>query len=190
LVKPTTESIGSSVCRGQYRNFVGEPGVPEGSETETYFKIRVGIDNSRWQGVPFFLESGKGVSESLSDIKVFFKSKPVCFAASPSVHCGNVVSFRIQPNEGVSVTFWAKRPGLSTDPEPKTLVVDFAKTNDTSDAYERVLFDAILGDQTLFTSTDEVRAAWQFITSILTLWKDLPLHKYDKGASGPVCSLA
>ena len=103
-----------------------------------------------------------------------------------------MLTFRIQPNEGISVVFWAKKPGLSLDLEPKELSFSYRSSPGAAllaDAYEKVLFDGIAGDQLLFTSTEEVSAAWQFITPILELWKETPLHFYQKGSNGPEVDL-
>ena len=181
------KDLEQSVVRGQYENYQSEQGVKPDSTTETYFRIEARVNNSRWRGVPFVLESGKALAHSLVDIKVFFKpSRCLCPKGHESPH-QNVLTFNIS-EESISVLFWAKRPGFEFQLEPKELSFSFGKEaldRQISNAYERILVDAIRGDQTLFTSTAEVKAEWKFITPIVEKWRKLPLHIYAKGSSGP-----
>jgi glucose-6-phosphate 1-dehydrogenase len=163
--------------RGQYEGYIGERGVNAVSQTETYFRLETHIADSRWKGVPFFLESGKCLAETKSEIDIYFKN----------THSAdqNILTFRIQPDEGIKIRFWVKTPGFSMEAVPKVLKFKYADSPSIAilpDAYERVLYDAIIGDQTLFTSTDEVMAAWKFITPISTALPSLPLTLYKKGA--------
>ena len=180
---------GSWVTRGQYEGYKNEQGVRRDSQTETYFKITARIENNRWRGVPFLLESGKALAESRVSIAVYFKPS---FCLCPEKHKEphqNVLTFNISPQENISILFWAKQPGFDFALAPKEL--SFSFTADTllrqiPNAYERVLVDVIRGDQTLFTSTKEVKAQWRFITPILEKWGKLPLHTYAKGSAGPL----
>ena len=176
------------IQKGQYEGYKHEGGVRGGSLTETYFRIETRIMNSRWRGVPFALESGKALDHSCVKIAVYFKpTSCVCPEGHASPH-QNVLTFHIAPEEEISVRFWAKRPGFDFQLEPKELSFSFgadALTRQIPNAYERVLFDCIRGDQTLFASTEEVKAQWKFITPILEKWSSLPLHKYVKGSTGP-----
>ncbi len=185
----TADIVGSLVTRGQYEGYLSAPSVNENSTTETYFRVKALIDNDRWQGVPFYLESGKALTEDKTEIKIYFKKTESCLCPPGAEHHHqNILTFRIQPNEGISVVFWAKKPGFTFDLEPKELSFSYRSSPDAShiaDAYEKVLFDGIAGDQLLFTSTEEVSSAWHFITPILELWGNIPLHKYEKGSIGP-----
>lgn len=189
----TKDTISSLVVRGQYDGYLSESAVAPASQTETYFRIKASIDNERWQGVPFYLESGKALTEDKTEIKIYFKKTTSCLCPPGAEHHHqNILTFRIQPNEGISVVFWAKKPGLSLDLEPKELSFSYRSSPSASrlaDAYEKVLFDGIAGDQILFASTEEVSAAWHFITPILEQWKELPLHSYAKGGPGPQVDL-
>lgn len=189
----TKETIGEHVVRGQYEGYLDVPKVSADSQTETYFKIKAFVDNERWAGVPFLIESGKALTENKAEIKVYFKNTVSCLCSpEEKIPRQNVLTFRIQPDEGTSVLFWAKKPGLSLDLEPRELSFSYKSSADPTplaDAYEKVLFDGILGDQMLFTSTEEVSATWHFITPILDLWKDIPLHRYKMGSSGPEITL-
>lgn len=177
------------VVRGQYEGYEDEKGVALGSQTETYFRVRAFVGNERWKGVPFYLESGKALNESKTEIAVTFKPPEHCLCPGEGVceHC-NILIFRIQPNEGITIRFWIKKPGLLPALQEKTLSFSYAESSEPerlTDAHERLFYDAITGDQTLFASTDEVRAAWRFITPILAAWNDTPLYRYEKGSGGP-----
>lgn len=176
-----------NMTRGQYKGYKKETGVSNSSSTETYFRLRVFIDNERWRGIPFYLESGKGMRESKAEIVVYFKKTSVCLCPPKEEHGHqNVLTFQIQPNEGISLLFWSKKPGFEFELEPRSLSFLYktpAVKEKIPDAYDRVLYDCIRGDQTLFTSTEEVNAAWQFITPILKIWErsEVPLVEYKKG---------
>lgn len=190
-LRPITEDVlAQHVRRGQYDGYRCTIGVAPNSETETYFRITAHVDNARWRGVPFHLESGKALKEKRTEIKVYFKETLPCFCPGQHErhHHQNIVTFRIQPNEGITIRFFAKQSGLLTDIEPREFSFDYhrARSKTTEpDAYEKVLFDCIRGDQTLFTSTEEVAAAWKFITPIVEQWHKLPLRVYKKGSDGP-----
>jgi glucose-6-phosphate 1-dehydrogenase len=198
----------TSVWRGQYEGYRQEKGVASESTTETAFRVRAMVDTERWRGVPFILESGKAMKERRAEIIVVFKSPERCWS---ELHCAldqsNRITFEIQPQERASLRVWVKQPGIASeliakdwhfDAIPKetnqSVIADLsagvvtqgkadlsAVAEAKADAYEKILFDAITGDQTLFASTNEVRAAWHFITPILEQWHNLPLHRYVKG---------
>lgn len=182
LVPITAKNIKAVAVRGQYEGYVNEKGVRRNTQTETYFRLESYVDNPRWKKVPFYIESGKSLSENRSEIDVYFKN-------DKDAEKQNVLTFRVQPDEGIKIRFWVKTPGFDMKVEPKTLkfkYADFSSLQTLPDAYERVLFDAITGDQTLFTSTDEVMAAWKFITPIVGAWGKVPLTIYKKGAQDVV----
>lgn len=177
------KNIASQVVRGQYDGYRQEAGVREHSQTETYFRIESYINNSRWKNVPFYLESGKCLADSRTEINIYFKNEKGDHTYEDRQ---NVLTFRIQPDELIKIGFWVKTPGFTMDVEPKTLKFkysDFQSHSVLPDAYERVLYDAIVGDQTLFTSTDEVLHAWKYITSIMSAWNAVPLTVYNKGVN-------
>lgn len=172
------KNISSHVARGQYEGYKNENGVKEHTQTETYFRVESYINTPRWKNVPFYLESGKEMSETKTEINIYFKNEK-------DEEKQNILTFRIQPDELIKIRFWVKTPGFTMDVEPKTLkfkYTDFQSHIILPDAYERVLYDAIIGDQTLFTSTDEVFYAWKYITSIISSWNALPLTIYKKGS--------
>ncbi len=179
----------ASMVRGQYQGYFREKGVAPNSTTETYFKITADVQNNRWKGVPFILESGKALKENEVSISVFFKPTPcLCPKEHERAH-QNILTFSLEPKDEISVLFWAKKPGFDFELEQKRLSFSFTENTllrEVPNAYERVLLDAVRGDQTLFASTDEVKAQWKIITPILKKWKKLPLHTYPKGGEGPV----
>ncbi len=191
-LQPISEKdVKKYTVRGQYKGYRNEASVAKNSQTETYFLLKTFINNKRWEGVPFYLESGKAMKESKAEITVYFKDSGAYLWPNESGgNFKNVITFKIQPDEGISIRFWAKKPGLVTVLEPHELAFSYNDSKEkTVDAYERVLFDCIKGDQTFFTSTDEVLASWKFITPILEAWKKTALHPYAQGSLGPKIQL-
>jgi glucose-6-phosphate 1-dehydrogenase len=179
LRKFSKRELADAVIRGQYAGYLSEQGVPAQSRTETYFRIRAFIGLSRWKNVPFYLESGKALYESKTEIDIYFKPK------EHSPEAQNILTFRIQPDEGIKIKFFVKTPANTFATEAKTLKFKYSDTPSfgiIQNDYERLLHDAFIGDQTLFTSTEEIMASWEFVTPILQGWKDLPLRQYQKGA--------
>jgi glucose-6-phosphate 1-dehydrogenase len=175
--------------RGQFKGYKDEADVAVDSQTETYFRLTANINNDRWDGVPFVLESGKQMKNTVNEMVITFKEKGMCLCP-PEQHSShaNKLSFRIQPDEGISILFWAKKPGFEFGLEQKDLSFKYTDSPDSQalpDAYERVLYDCIRGDQTLFASTEEIAASWTFISPILEGWKNAELIVYDKGTDGP-----
>ncbi len=175
------KSTSAQTVRAQYTGFREEMGVTADSQTETYFKLTAFIKSWRWRKVPFVLESGKALGESRAEIVVYFKKKNTIEQ--------NVLRFRIQPDEGIEIVFWVKKPGFENEYQKKNLSFSYDASKletEVPDAYERVLYDCVRGDQTLFASTDEVRYSWKFITPILEKLKNFPLASYERGSEGPV----
>jgi glucose-6-phosphate 1-dehydrogenase len=169
-----------------------EEGVAPGSITETYAAIEFNISNWRWSGVPFYVRTGKRLARQLTEIAVHLKRTPqALFARTPTEEMEpNVIVLRIQPNEGITVTFGAKRPGFEM--LTNTVHMDFCYQTgfgvESPDAYEMLLLDVMQGDATLFTRSDEVEAQWRLITPIEEAWanqgvKELPV--YAAGSDGP-----
>ena len=151
------------------------------NETRSVLGLKAFVDTKNWDGVPFYLESGKALAETKTEISIYFKD-------TTGQKKTNILSFRIQPDEAIKIRFWVKKPGFGMETESKTLSFnykDFHSAQYIPDAYERVLYDAVLGDQTLFTSTDEIKYAWKFITPIIDSWKRVSLEQYQKGSRGP-----
>lgn len=180
--------LGKRLVRAQYEGFQSESGVEDSSETETFFSLEAFVKNRRWKGVPFMITSGKALSEEQVEIRIRFKDQtPGSFLPEEHEHQDvNVLTFSVQPIEGISLLFWVKKPGFEKKIEPRELTFNYhEKSNDERhiDAYEKVLYDCIVGDQTLFASTEEVRQSWEFITPIIEKWQSTKLLSYKRGDS-------
>ena len=190
------------VVRGQYQagavagaivpGYRQEPGVNSQSCTETYAALKVEIDNWRWHGVPFYLRSGKRLTARTTDIQVVFKHVPTSIfrplladQISP-----NVLHFRIQPNEGIALQFEAKHPGPKLCMSSVTMHFDYADAFGIHqpEAYARLFYDVMVGDQTLFARQDWLADSWRFLDPILEGWtaeKERGLAFYPAGSWGP-----
>ncbi|MCD5381311.1 MAG: glucose-6-phosphate dehydrogenase [Candidatus Pacebacteria bacterium] len=177
--------------RGQYKGYRETGGVNPESKTETYFKIRTHIDTELWKDVQVTLESGKALTKSFTEATVTFRSTDLCSCdADLAGHKhNNVLRITFSPEQSIKLTMWIKEPGFDFKLHERELVLSeyTGELFRSPEAYERVLHDCIIGDQTRFVSGDEVRAAWEFITPILKSFKELPLLQYEKG-SVPVIS--
>jgi len=169
-----------------------EQGVSSVSTTETYLAARVYIDNWRWSGVPFFLRSGKRMPLSVTEIAIQFKQVPLSLFGWRNMagDAPNVLVLNIQPDEGITLSFGAKAPGPTNQIEPVTMDFSYKEAfgSEPPEAYERLLLDVIVGDATLFTRSDEVKAAWEFTTSIMEGWSNNPVRNlpvYEAGTWGP-----
>jgi glucose-6-phosphate 1-dehydrogenase len=177
----------------QVRSYTEEPGVSPTSTTETYIAMKVFIDSWRWAGVPFYLRTGKHLPKRVSEIAIQFKQPPLMLFKRSEAHGQvepNVLTLRIQPDEGISLKFGAKVPG--TEMQIRSVNMDFfygsSFFREQPEAYERLILDCMLGDSTLFTRRDEVEAAWSFVQSILDEWKNEPretILTYESGTWGP-----
>jgi glucose-6-phosphate 1-dehydrogenase len=174
------------------KGYKEEEGTAPNSVTETYAAIEFQISNWRWSGVPFYVRTGKRLARHVTEIAVHLKRTPqALFARTPTEEMEpNVIVLRIQPNEGITVTFGAKRPGFEM--LTNTVHMDFCYQTgfgvESPDAYEMLLLDVMQGDATLFTRSDEVEAQWRLITPIEEAWanqniKELPT--YASGTDGP-----
>lgn len=185
-IKPLVEAeIGQRSYRAQYAGYQQIEGVAPNSQTETYFKLCLDLATPAWQGVPIILESGKRMGEPLKEIVVTFKHPSPCLCPPGTPHLKNQVIFRIEPKEGIQVTFLAKEPGLRFTMKPRSL--DFLIHGDTAhtqyvEEYGKLLLDCIAGDQTLFVSSEEVEAMWAAIDPIIKAWEKtdaVPLQSYQ-----------
>ncbi|MFE1747848.1 glucose-6-phosphate dehydrogenase [Coleofasciculus sp. H7-2] len=191
-----------SAVRGQYSagwmkgkpvpGYREEPGVDPNSTTPTYVAMKLLIDNWRWQGVPFYMRTGKRLPKKVSEISIHFREVPfLIFQSAAQQASPNVLTMRIQPNEGISLRFEAKMPG--TELRTRSVDMDFSYGSSfgmaTSDAYDRLLIDCMLGDQTLFTRADEVEEAWRVVTPALNAWEAMTdptsIPQYEAGTWEP-----
>jgi glucose-6-phosphate 1-dehydrogenase len=190
-----------SVVRGQYGSgtvngvaaqpYRHEPHVDPHSHTETYVALKVGIDNWRWAGVPFFLRTGKHLSGRVTEIAIRFKPAPLSAFASTSVDetRPNWLVIRIQPKEGISLQFDIKRPGPSV--QLATVQMDFCYADwfpkEPNIGYETLIHDVMVGDATLFNRADMVEAAWRVVQPVLDAWDagQDSVEIYPSGSAGP-----
>jgi glucose-6-phosphate 1-dehydrogenase len=197
--------VAQRVVRGQYgggtfqgeaiRAYRDEEAVAHDSNTETFMALRVELENWRWGGIPFLLRTGKRLAKHVTEIAVEFKLPPLrLFRTLECVgdYCDltdmqpNVLIFRIQPDEGISLSFSAMRPGMNVYLHPVRFEFDYGKSfgKNLPDAYERLMLDALRGDPTLFIRSDVLEASWEFITPILESWATAAPPKFPNYAPG------
>lgn len=201
------EGAASDVARAQYgegvtggkpaKGYLQEQDITPASHTETYAALRLTINNWRWQGVPFYLRSGKRMARRVTEIAIRFKRPPGnIFAESERfLLTANTLAFQIQPDEGLSLILNAKIPGLETRTQPVKMNFRYATTfgSNTPEAYERLVLDAMIGDGTLFIRGDETERSWQLVTPVLEHWKQQKrngLDTYAAGSWGPPAGAA
>lgn len=196
------EDIKKNAVRGQYSKgwidgkevpgYREEKGVKPDSNTETFAAIKFHVDNWRWHGVPFYLRTGKRMHQSSSIISIQFKDVPHMIFPNEAVEGWqqNRLIISIQPEMSIRLQVQAKRPGLDMSLNPVDLIFDYHGTNskDTPEAYETLLLDTMVGDQTLFMRGDQVEEAWELLKPILTTWerkKSLNFPNYFADSWGP-----
>ena len=183
LIPLSDHDIKTQTVRGQYEGYKQLSGVSPDSITETYFKIVASLSDPRWEGVPVIIESGKSLPEARKEIVVSFNHITPCLCPDPNKHQRNTVTFSLEPEEKITIRFWAKKPGLDMELEEQTFEFNLRKGRQKMqfvEEYEKLLLDCIGGNQLLFVSTDEVKAMWRFIDPIIDGWKRnlVPLHTY------------
>ncbi|SHE35519.1 glucose-6-phosphate 1-dehydrogenase [Caldanaerobius fijiensis DSM 17918] len=196
----TRETVSSSVVRGQYGRgtidgkpvvaYREEERVSPDSDTETFVALKTYVDNFRWAGVPFYLRTGKRLADRSAKIVIQFKQLPgILYFKEYGPLEPNLLVIWIQPREGVYLQFNAKKPGQKYNIVP--VQMDFCQNcslyNNSPEAYERLLYDVMRGDSTLFTRWDEVEYSWRFVDSIVNAWKDGKdtIEVYEAGTWGP-----
>jgi glucose-6-phosphate 1-dehydrogenase len=196
------DQVGAATVRAQYAagriggravpGYLEEPSVPPGSTTETFLAMTLYLDDWRWAGVPFYLRSGKRLPKRVTEVAIEFNSPPLRIfrnASGDGIE-PNVLTLRIQPDEGIAMKFTAKLPGPAMDLRSVQMDFDYGASfaSAPADAYERLLLDAMLGDSTLFIRGDEAEAAWGFIDPIIDGWAEqgiARLPEYAAGTWGP-----
>lgn len=192
-LKPLTLVGIKATARGQYVEYRDEKGVHSDSQTETYFKITATLRSPDWRGVPITLESGKKMAKTFAEVAVTFKGPDdgLCSAVGGG-GCMNVLRYQIQPDEKITLSLWVKKPGHEMLVEERDFVFDYKALYSPDefvdphvDPYRKLLTDAIAGNQTLFVSTDEIKASWKFIDPIVRAWhkNKSPLRKYSAGST-------
>ncbi len=198
------DRVDEFAARGQYEAGVigGAPAaayreeadVPQDSRTETFAALKLYIDNWRWQGVPFFLRTGKRLAETISEISVRFRPVPHCtFPCAPGLNAqpGRLV-IRLKPEEGIALKFAAKEPGAPLRLAPVEMRFSYrhAFGRETPAPYETLIRDLLAGDCTHFMRADQVRRAWELVTPVLEAWATSPARPeaYPAGSWGPACA--
>ena len=201
-IQPLVLGPGGDVVRAQYGpglvagkpvpGYLQEAGINPQSATESYASIRFSINNWRWQGVPFYLRSGKRMPHRVTEIAIQFKRPPgTLFAEGGRFDlAANTLSFQIQPDEGLSLILNGKIPGLETRTQPVKMNFRYATTfgSNTPEAYERLVLDAMIDDGTLFIRGDEAETSWGLYTPVLDYWRSQGrngLESYPAGSWGP-----
>lgn len=192
------EEVAQHTVRGQYRGYRSEPGVSPDSTTATYGALRLYVDNWRWQGIPFYLRSGKRLAAKATEIYIQFKSVPHLMFPLPQDRTirPNALAICIQPDEGIHLRFEVKVP--DTLAEMRSVDMDFHYADDFGpgaipEAYERLLLDALNGDASLYTRADSIELAWELIDPIVQGWEGPhapPLETYEPGCWGPPGAIA
>ncbi|BAY10540.1 glucose-6-phosphate dehydrogenase [Calothrix sp. NIES-2098] len=194
----TPEDVLTHTVRGQYGKgtidgstvpgYRSEPRVAPDSTTETYAALKLNIDNWRWAGVPFYLRTGKHLTQRVTEVAIQFKRVPSLLFRQTSIDCltPNFLVLRIQPNEGISFQFGAKIPGPTV--RMGAVEMDFCYADyfgaTPSTGYETLLYDCMIGDATLFQRADNVELGWSVVTPILDVWKALPPRNFPNYAAG------
>jgi glucose-6-phosphate 1-dehydrogenase len=201
-IEPVGLGADLDVARAQYAagmidgkkvpGYLEEKGIAPDSFTETYAALRLSINNWRWQGVPFYVRSGKRMPRRVSEIAVQFKRPPGTIVPQKEGFnlAANTLSFQIQPDEGLSLILNAKIPGLDTRTQPVKMSFRYSTTfgSNTPEAYERLVLDAMIGDGTLFIRGDEAETSWALYTPVLEYWRSQGhkgMESYASGSWGP-----
>lgn len=198
----SVQEVAANTVRAQYgagfvdgkpaKGYLEEEGVAPNSTTDTYVALKLEIDNWRWAGVPIFVRAGKRLPKRITQITVFFKKAPEAMFRGRQVMEleQNVLTIQVQPNEGISLKISSKPPGPRLRVRP--VVMDFNYDHSfgvaSAEAYERLLLDAMKGDQTLFIRDDEIEQAWELLSPVFQAWdSNTPpaLHTYESGTWGP-----
>jgi glucose-6-phosphate 1-dehydrogenase len=169
--------------------YLEEDGVAPNSCTETYAALKLFIDNWRWEGVPFYIQTGKNMAKTQTLISICFKHPPQQFFKHEQAdHIEpNWIIFRVQPDESIKIEMTAKQPGLEIEMQQLSLDASLLPCGDSTDAYEDLLLDVLEGDRSLFLRYDEVKAAWGIVDPIIRSWAEQvqKIDTYPSGGWGP-----
>ncbi|MFC4336274.1 glucose-6-phosphate dehydrogenase [Salininema proteolyticum] len=193
------DDMEADAVRGQYApgwvegrhvaGYLDEDNVPAGSTTETYAAVKLEIQNRRWNGVPFYMRTGKRLPKRTTEIAVVFKEAPhMPFADFDTQILGhNQLVIRVQPDEGVTVKFGSKVPGAGMEIRDINMSFSYGEafTESSPEAYERLILDVLLGDKTLFPDAAEVDASWRIIDPLEDYWATTKPEPYASGTWGP-----
>ncbi|AAX17954.1 glucose-6-phosphate dehydrogenase [Borrelia turicatae] len=198
LRKLSRDTMQNHIVKGQYicsqvqgilkKGYREEANFLSISDTETYLAMKLFIDNWRWSGVPFYIRTGKALVRKFSEIYIQFKKSDFTIFNTGLINLSNALIFRIQPRDGIEIKFNTKRPGYNYDIQEANMEFSYHASFNKffSESYERLLFDAFLGDKTLYARNDEIDSSWEFVSDILDKWEDIKNWDYCYGSEGPV----
>ncbi|HDR67711.1 MAG TPA: glucose-6-phosphate dehydrogenase [Bacteroidaceae bacterium] len=183
--------LSSTIAGAGVKGYRDEEGVRQDSKTETYAALKFYIDNWRWGGVPFYIRTGKRLPARVTEVVIHFKPTPhTLFSGKANCSTCNQLVIRIQPDEGILMQFGMKIPGEGFEVQNVNMEFYYSdlKKQRIPSAYERLIFDSIKGDSTLFARTEELIEAWKFLMPVIEEWRnnpEIPLHGYPAGTWGP-----
>lgn len=195
-VRPIPEGeVDNFAVRGQYTaglvggqpvpGYLEEPGIPSDSRTDTFAALKFYVDNWRWQGVPFYLRSGKRMAASYAEIAVQFRAVPGLPFGQPDTP-SNWLIFQMKPGEQMDLIVNAKKPGLNLEGRQVTLTTPYLRAGETEfSAYEQLLMDILEGDHSQFLRFDEVEWSWRILEPVLAAWKTGRPEPYEANSEGP-----
>lgn len=189
VVSAVSLTSDSPIVRGQYEGYLDEAEVLENSQTDTFTALKLHVNTPRFEGVPFYLRAGKKMEKDVITVSVvFIQTCHILFKEYGCPEIGNVLTFRIQPDEGISLRVIAKKPGHKLSLGTVDMKFNYTDDFGTSglDAYEKILLDIFAGDQILFSRSDEIENSWSLLDEILKKWqgeKNIPV--YAGGGWGP-----
>jgi len=196
------EEVGDFVVRGQYVNSIykgkeilgyrDEKGISENSKTETYVALKCYIDNWRWSDIPFYIKTGKALATDVTEVVIHYRANPhTIFKNNEDISSEhNQLVIRIQPDAGFLVTFQMKVPGAGFQVQPVKMDFHYAslQEKDIPEAYERLIYDCVINDSTLYQRNDAIELTWNYVQPIIDAWKEddsIPLFGYPARSWGP-----
>lgn len=193
----TGKTLRKNTSRAQYKGYKDIDGVNKSSETETYFALKTELVHSRWQGVPIYMEAGKRMAEARKEIVVTLKHPQKCLLCEIGPHEPNRIVFRLEPNDEIVIHFWMKKPGFEQIVEERVFSF-FLYEKETKvqyvEEYAKIIYAAMVGNQSSFISSGEVKASWKFVDPIIEAWKRnnvlLASYKPDTTPSSSILNTA
>lgn len=191
LIAPGNEEIKKFTFRAQYDGYQNIKGVDPTSATETYFKVQAYFAHPRFEGVPFILEGGKRLERQIKEAVITFRHPVPCLCPKDETHYKNKITISLEPEEKITLVFWSKKPGLEfelLERDFSFLMRDAGKKVQYTEEYEKLLYDCIVGDQTLFVTSHEVQAMWRYTDPIIEAWQKnaTPLKTYKPDTDQPI----
>ncbi|ACH93569.1 glucose-6-phosphate dehydrogenase [Borrelia duttonii] len=198
LRKFNQDTMKDNIIKGQYvcskvqgvsrKGYRKEANFLCNSDTETYLAMKLFIDNWRWSGVPFYIRTGKALVRKFSEIYIQFKKPNFTIFNTGLSNLANALVFRIQPRDGIEIKFNTKKPGYNYEIQEANMEFSYHASFNKffGESYERLLFDAFLGDRTLYARNDEIDSSWEFVSDILDKWGNIENMDYFYGSEGPI----